>query len=111
MDILPYVLTGFIFREATWNPDLTVEEMHVQTRKKFFGQSAPPVLDDDLWKLREIIRTRKRRDQLGPIEQHIAQAQLNASPKTAQGLAIMKRAVNDIHKYLDKKRRKIEPAN
>jgi len=110
MDILPYVLTGFIFREATWNPALTVEEMHVQTQKRFFGQSAPQVLDDDLWKLREIIRTRKGLDQLSTIEQHIAQAQSNASPKTAQGLTIMTRAVNDIHKYLDKKRPKIESA-
>jgi hypothetical protein len=104
-DILPYVLTGFVFREATWNPTLTVEEMRDRTQKRFFGSEAPKHLGDDLWKLREIIRTKKGVEQVGEIEQHIQEAGSNAGPKTLEGLEVMTRAVNDIHKYLPRKNR------
>src|SRR5262249_9084086 len=56
-DALPHALTGFVYREATWNPDLTVDAMRDRTHKRFFGNEAPKVLSDDLWKLREILRT------------------------------------------------------
>jgi hypothetical protein len=105
-DILPYVLTGFVFREATWNPTLTVEEMRDRTQKRFFGSEAPKHLGDDLWKLREIIRTKKGVEQVGEIEQHIQKAGSNAGPKTLEGLEVMTRAVNDIYKYLPRKNRK-----
>jgi hypothetical protein len=105
-DILPYSLTGFVFREATWNPALTVEEMHDCTQNRFFGKEAPKYLGDDLWKLREIIRTKKGLEQIRGIEKHINEAHSNASPKTSEGLAMMTRAVNDIRIYLPPKKRK-----
>lgn len=106
MEILPYALTGFVFREATWDPALTVEQMHDRTQQRFFGKDASKFLGDDLWKLREIIRTRKGADQINVIESHIKEARPNASPKTSEGLALMTRAVDDIHQYITKQRRK-----
>lgn len=99
-EILPYALTGFAFREATWEPTLTAEQMRERVQKRFFGADAPKTLGDDLWTLREIIRTRKGADQINAIEMHIKEARMNASPKTSEGLALMTRAVNDIHKYI-----------
>jgi hypothetical protein len=104
-DILPYALTGFVFREVTWDPTLTVEQMHDRTQKRFFGSEAPKYLADDLWKLREIIRSKRGIAQLGEIEQHIQEASANASPKTSEGLKLMTRAVDDIRKYLPQKKR------
>lgn len=103
-EILPYALTGFVFRETTWNPALTVEEMHDRTQERFFGKEAPEYLSDDLWKLREIIRSKRGVNQLGEIERHIDEAKTSASPKTLEGLEIMRRAVNDIRTYLPPKK-------
>jgi hypothetical protein len=99
-DILPYVLSGFVYREASWNPALTVEEMRERIQRRFFGKEAPEILGRDLWELREIIRTRKGLNKLPAIEQHMEQARANASPKTQEGLKIMGRAVKDIQQYL-----------
>ena len=103
-DALPHALTGFVYREATWSPDLTVKEMHDLAQRRFFGKEAPKNLSDDLWKLREIMRTKKGIEQVAEIEEQIQKAHSNASPKTLEGLAIMTRAVNDIHKYQAKKK-------
>jgi hypothetical protein len=103
-EALPHALTGFVYREATWNPDLTVDGMRDRTQKRFFGKEAPKNLSNDLWKLREIMRTKKGMDQVSAIEQHIQEAHSNAGPKTLEGLAIMTRAVNDIHTYQAKKK-------
>ena len=105
-DALPHALTGFVYREATWNPDLTVDDMHDLAQRRFFGKEAPKNLSDDLWKLREIMRTKKGVEQVSEIEQHIQEAQSNAGPKTLEGLTIMTRAVDDIQKVLTKKKRK-----
>lgn len=105
-EILPYVLTGFVFREATWNPALTVEEMRDRTQERFFGNEAPDYLSGDVWKLREIIRSKRGVNQLGEIERHIEEAKTSASPKTLEGLEIMTRAVTDIRTYLPKKKSK-----
>jgi hypothetical protein len=104
-DALPHALTGFVYREATWNPDLTVDGMHDLVQKRFFGKEAPKNLSDGLWKLREIMRTKKGVEKVDAIEQHIQEAQSNAGPKTLEGLAIMTRAVNDIHNLPKKKRK------
>jgi hypothetical protein len=80
--------------------------MHDRTQKRFFGKEAPKYLGDDLWKLREIIRTKRGVKQVGEIEKHINEARSKASPKTSEGLAIMTRAMNDIRIYLPQKRRK-----
>jgi hypothetical protein len=101
-DILPYVLTGFVFREATWDPALTAQQMCDRIQRRFFGHDAPKRLGDDLCKLREIIRTRTGLEQMDAIEQRMKEARSNAGPKTMQGLNIMTRAANDIHKYLAK---------
>jgi hypothetical protein len=105
-DILPYALTGFVYREATWNPHVTVEEMVDLTQKRFFGKEAPQNLAADLWKLREMIRTRKALNELNAIEAHINVARESAGPKTMQGLALMERAVDDLRRHSAKKRRK-----
>jgi hypothetical protein len=103
-DILPYALTGFVFREATWNPDVTAEGMVDLTQQRFFGKDAPRHLAADLWKLREMIRTRKGLHELNSIEDHIKEARESAGPKTMQGLNLMTRAVDDLHRYSTKKR-------
>ena len=105
-DILPYALTGFVFREATWEPSLTVEQMHDRTQQRFFGKEAPKHLSDDLWKLREIIRSKRDVNQVNEIEQHVKAATPNASPKTKEGLALMQRAIDDIRVYLPPKKPK-----
>ena len=102
-DILPYALTGFAYREVTWGTGITTDRMLELTQARFFGKDAPPGLSKDLWALRDIIRTKKGVEQVAAIEQHIQEAQSNAGPKTQEGLKIMTRAVDDIHKYLSKK--------
>jgi hypothetical protein len=98
-DLLPYALTGFVFREVTWNPSYTVADMQERTHQRFFGKESPKGLADDLWKLREIIRSKKGTNQLSAIEQRIKDARTKASPKTTQGLDLMTRAIDDIRKY------------
>jgi hypothetical protein len=102
-DILPYALTGFAYREVTWGTGITGDRMLELTQARFFGKDAPPHLSKDLWALRDIIRTQKGADKLGAVEQDIQHAQLNASPKTLEGLKVMRRAADDIRKYLPKK--------
>jgi len=104
-DLLPYVLTHFVYREATWLPARTIEEMKQRVQRRFFGKEAPATLRDDLWALREILRecARKKisvenRDALGRIEKRVTQARQGASPKTLAGLDLMSRAIKDIRK-------------
>jgi hypothetical protein len=104
-DLLPYALTAFVYREATWNPELSVVEMRDRVLQRFFGREAPAALSDDLWKLREIIRTGKNVKELGAIEQRIQAARTNAGPKTMEGLELMQRAIDDIRKHREKKNR------
>jgi hypothetical protein len=103
-EILPYAVNSFVFREATWDPTLSAEAMVDRTQKRFFGSDAPKHLAADVWKLREIIRTRKGLSDVDEIEKHIQEARANATPKTAQGLDLMTRATVDIRKHLTKKR-------
>lgn len=103
-DILPYALTGFAFRELTWDPALTVLDLRQRIQKRFFGREAPPCLGEDLWQLREVIRLRRGVQQaldqeLDIIEQHIKAASSGASPKTMEGLGLLVRAVNDARKH------------
>lgn len=98
-ELLPYTLTSFVFRETTWDPNLSVEELQERTQRRYFGNDAPGHLAADLWKLREMIRTRKGLSELKTIEEHIREARVSAGPKTTQGLDLMARAVADLHKY------------
>lgn len=102
-DILPHVLTLFVYREATWGAASTEEQMKERAGARFFGKNASKGLVDDLWSLREMIRTRKDLKQLDAIEQHVKEASVNATPKTAEGLKLMARAVNDIRNFRKRK--------
>lgn len=106
-DILPYALTGFVWREVTWDPMLTVQQVRERVQKRFFGQEAPSGLGGDLWSLRELIRassqsgkvTPEQRDELAVIEKRVKSAESGAGPKTLEGLSLMKRAIGDIRKH------------
>jgi len=112
-DILPYVLTGFVWREATWEPALNVDDMRKRVQRRFFGAEASRELAADLWMLRELIREQSGRKEMAPqveqtlsqIELRIRQAAPNAGPKTAESLALMTRAIDDTRKHLHTPRR------
>ncbi|HOR27053.1 MAG TPA: hypothetical protein PLG73_03405 [Candidatus Sumerlaeota bacterium] len=53
MDRLPYLLTGFVYRELTWEPIFAGEELQQRIHDRFFGQEAPLELADDLQDLRD----------------------------------------------------------
>jgi hypothetical protein len=103
--LLPYALTAFVYREATWNPELTVAQMRERVQQRFFGKEAPAELGEDVWKLRDIIRTGKNANELSTIEKRIQEARSNAGPKTTQGLELMQRAIDDIRKHRAKRRK------
>jgi len=105
-DIMPSVLTGFVWREMTWEPLLTREQMLDRVRQRFFGREAAAQLAEDLWLLREIIRdsaggklSPANRDKLVSIEDHAAKARPSAGPKTAEALDLVNRAIVDIRKH------------
>ncbi|UCD29974.1 MAG: hypothetical protein JSV03_05730 [Planctomycetota bacterium] len=105
-DSLPYILTHFVYREGTWLPAQTVEEMKKRVQRRFFGKEAPATLSDDLWVLREILRESagkkisvKNRESLSRIEKVVNQTRRGASLKTQAGLDLMSRAINDIRRF------------
>jgi len=106
--VLPYVLTGFVWREATWSPTLTTQAMCGRVWQRFFGREASPGLGQDLWDLRELTReaasSRKKmpelQEKLSLIEQHVQQARSTASPKTAESLDLMTQAIADIRPHV-----------
>jgi hypothetical protein len=107
-DLLPYVLTHFVYHEATWLAARSVEEMKARIQRRFFGKEAPVTLSDDLWALREILRAcanRKisvqNREALNGIAKRVDQARTGASPKTQAGLDLMSRAIRDIHRLCE----------
>jgi hypothetical protein len=110
-DALPYVLTGFVWREATWDPGLAVDGMLQRVRQRFFGREAPAALARDLWALREMIRTTaggekmtpERRDALAAIESRVVEAQALAGPKTAETLTLMTKAIAEIRLHAEAK--------
>lgn len=109
-DIMPYVLTGFVWREMTWEPLLTREQMLNRVRQRFFGREAEPQLAEDLWSLREILResaggklSPANRAKLASIEDRAAKARASAGPKTAETLDLVNRAVADIRKHTKEK--------
>jgi hypothetical protein len=52
-DFLPYCLTGFVYREATWEPGLTLDQLKEQIRRRYFSPGAPKRLADDMIFLRQ----------------------------------------------------------
>jgi hypothetical protein len=118
---MPYVLNYFVYREMTWQPALTLDQMRQRVQQRFFGNEASEQLGKDLWELREVMReasagtwglssgvwgfvgckplTPAAKMQLQRLEEHIKTARAGASPKTLEGLDLMTTAIDDIRKY------------
>jgi hypothetical protein len=111
-DLLPHLLTGFVFREMTWNPTMPRDEARQRVRERFFGQDAPDLLVQDLLTLREAMRELREyrpsdRDvgtgyatTLDLIQQRIERVRPNAWPKTLDTLNLMQRAIDDARAHL-----------
>jgi hypothetical protein len=119
--LLPYVLNYFVYREMTWEPALTLQQMRQRSQQRFFGEEAAERLGTDLWELREVMReasagawelssgawgyrgckplTPAAKALLQRMEENIKEARAKASPKTSEGLDLMTRAINDIRKH------------
>jgi hypothetical protein len=104
-DLLPYVLTHFVYREATWQP-ADIDEMKSRVQRRFFGKDAPATCTQDLWALREILRESSRkkiapenRKLLDAIQGRVAETRQSAGPKTRAGLDLMIRAIEDIQAF------------
>ncbi len=153
VDRLPYCLTGFAYREATWEPGLTFDELKRRVHRRCFSPDAPARFADDLVYLRqfsldhasEIARfvrprfgyggerierltvegerqrvrsipdpktrrveadrlrktlarlagVRKDLDRMDTIEAALNQADPTATPKTREGLALLRRMIAD----------------
>lgn len=106
-DLLPYILTGFACREMTWAPTLSLTDLKQRVRARFFGQDAAPELSEDFWALREIIRAstgkkpmpEARIRELTRISDTVEAAWPSASPKTREGLELMRKAIADTRKH------------
>lgn len=104
-DLLPYVLTHFVYRETTWQPG-DVADMKARVQRRFFGKDAPASCGEDLWTLREVLResakkklSPKNRETLEGIQARIDRVRPDAGPKTRAGLELMARAIEDIHRF------------
>jgi hypothetical protein len=105
-DLLPYVLTGFAYREMAWEPTLSLAQLRQRVHARFFGSEAEPALTDDLWALREFIRSaspkrplpKARITELARLAAAIEAASPAASPKTREGLELMRTAIRDTRK-------------
>jgi len=153
VNILPFCLTGFVYREATWDPGLTLDNLKGRIRNRYFSSDAPPRLVDDMLNLqqfsldhfrvinqfsnpsfnysgqavtrltiageRERVRAisdpqqrrveteqlqktltnlaglQKDLDDMQNVEQFIKQTEGHATPKTAEGLALLQRMIDD----------------
>jgi hypothetical protein len=120
-DELPYVLTGFGFREMTWDPTLTVDQLRDRVRAKFFGAEAPAALTDDFCTLREIIRQAPveapwRQGAAAQKKGQLPQAHLSelsrisaavdavwptSGPKTRESLQLMRKAIADTRHHFE----------
>ena len=106
-DLLPYVLTGFAYREMTWEPTLSLAELKQRVHARFFGREAAKGLTDDLWALREIIRAstgkrpvaEARIQELTRISDAVEAAWPSAGPKTREALELMRTAIADTRKH------------
>jgi hypothetical protein len=48
VNLLPYCLTGFVYREATWEPGLTPAELRERIHRRYFSPEVPRRFVDDL---------------------------------------------------------------
>ncbi len=50
MDLLPYELTAYAFREFTWEPAQSMDQFKAKMRRRYFGPDAPmPLVEDMVW--------------------------------------------------------------
>jgi hypothetical protein len=107
-DTMPYVLTGFVWREATWSLSPTIASIRERVQRRFFGREAPANLGGDLWNLRELIREASGspknspalQEKLTALEANIEAARSGASPKTAETLDLMTQAIADVRSHV-----------
>jgi hypothetical protein len=52
-DLLPFTLSGFAYREATWEPSLTLDGLKERICLRYFSPDAPKRFADDLIDLRQ----------------------------------------------------------
>ncbi len=48
VDVLPYTLTGFVYREMTWDPSTTLEQLKDRIRLRYFSPETDRRFVDDL---------------------------------------------------------------
>jgi hypothetical protein len=152
-DILPYCLTGFVYREATWEPGLTLPQLKERIHRRYFSPDAPKRYVEDMLflhqfsidhaealtsfagprygfdgrkldrltsngerlRIRSIVDEAQRRreaerlrttlnklaavsvalERMKAIEAAIDATDRGASPKTREGLAILRRMIDD----------------
>jgi hypothetical protein len=150
---LPYTLTGLTYRELTWDPSTTLDQLKERIHRRFFSANAPKELVEDMiylqkfsfdhaetlsfyakdrlgysgetiphWTVRgEVDRVmaitdagqketqtrglRKKLEELASLADHlgrmekidnkIAQAKADATPKTVEGLALLSKMIAD----------------
>jgi hypothetical protein len=110
-DLLPYVLTGFAYREMSWEPTLSLEELKQRVRRKFFGNDASPQLVEEMLSLRELMRqaaskrqlSSARRKELTRIGNVVESTWPAANPKTRAGLELMRKAIADTQSFESEK--------
>ena len=56
-DVLNYAVTGFAYRELTWDPVLAGKDLKQRIHRRFFGSEAPSYMGEDLCYLRDFIVT------------------------------------------------------
>ncbi len=110
-DVIPYVVTAFVLREAAWDTPATTDQMRERMHERFFGPQIPAQLSLDLWDLRELVREAasekiandKKKELLArvaEIQTRVAQARPAANPKAGESLELMQKAMDDIRKHL-----------
>ena len=53
LDILPYCLTGFAYREVTWDPGITFDELKQRVHRRYYSPDAPKRFVEDMMYLRQ----------------------------------------------------------
>lgn len=104
-DRLPYVLTHFVHREATWDPNPDAQEFKRRVGERFLGRESPEALVEAIWSLREILRAttgkkinRNQLEALARMERLIEDQRPQATPKRREGMELMVEAIADIRR-------------
>src|SRR5439155_8888278 len=53
MNILPYCLSGFVYREVTWDPGLTFAELKQRIHQRYFSPETPKRFVNDMISLQQ----------------------------------------------------------